>query len=756
MTTSKSNKLGYIAIFILLIIFISGIFYIWQYRHAPVLHSSPSSVDKAVSPVIPHYVGAASCQSCHSKEFNTWQGSHHAKAMQEANEKTVLGDFNNATFTQHGITSTFFKKDGRFFVNTEGADGKLADFAIQYTFGITPLQQYLILFPNGRYQALNIAWNSEAKQWFSLNSEKIAANDAMHWTGRYQNWNMQCAECHSTHLKKGYDASNDSYKTTFSEINVACEACHGAASEHLTWAKQKTDSANKGFAMSLKTDWQTAITERTKADKGMNACWSCHARRSTLTEEHSANAPLENSHKPALLTEPAYHADGQQREEDYTWASFRQSKMYAQGVTCMDCHEPHGLKLRAEGNAVCTRCHSASEFDTAKHHHHKENSTGAACVNCHAPEQNYMVVDGRHDHSFRLPRPDLSETLNSPNACTQCHDKQTNQWAAESLDKWFGQSWRERPHYGTVLHSGTTQGLKALPSLLELAQNQNQPAVVRATAIQLMQPLMRPEFLQQAASLLQDTDPSVRIAALGTLEPFEPSVRAELITPLLTDSVLGVRIEAARLLADVPSDKTQTALQEYKNSLQLNADWASEAINLGNLELKLGNIENAIVAFKRALTLDPRFAPAYVNLADVYRQQGWDTEGEKLLREGLVLLPDSADLHHALGLLLIRKADLNHALNELEKAYTLAKNNPHYGYVYAVALHSNGQSKLALSVLNEADKQNPYNLDILSALVSIQRETGNNKAALANAKKALELLPNDAAIKQSVTELETQ
>lgn len=772
-TLTKTNKTWLIVLCIMavLTLLIVSIIYFSQQNKTP----PPAPVKPQVNniAVIPHYVGAKTCQQCHSKEFNAWTGSHHEQAMQQANEKTVLGDFNQTKFSQHGIESTFFKRDGQFFVNTEGADGKLADFEIKYTFGVTPLQQYLIEFPNGRYQALSIAWDSLKKQWFHLSpKEKISHTDAMHWTGRYQNWNMQCAECHTTHFKKAYDASTDSYKTTFSEMNVACEACHGAASQHLEWAKQPVASETKGFTVSLNSHWQSAwklnntarIAQRDKAadESLMNTCWACHARRSTLMEDRSPSAPLQDSHSPALLTQPAYYADGQQRDEDYTWGSFRQSKMFQQGVTCMDCHEPHALKLRAEGNALCTRCHQAVEFDSPKHHHHTAGSKGADCMNCHAPEQNYMVIDGRHDHSFRLPRPDLSDTLGSPNACTQCHHKQKHTWAAETLDKWYGKTWRQRPHYGTVLHAGVTQGMKAVPALLELAQNKTIPAVVRATATTLVEPSMRPEFLPQAITLLQDSDASVRIAALGLLEAFEPTIRAQLAVPLLSDNVLGVRIEAARLLADVPTNlipqnaqtTLQTALQSYRNSLQQNADWISETINLGNLALRQNDVENAIVAYKRALTLDPHFAPAYINLADVYRQQGWETEGEKLLRDGLVLLPNSADLHHALGLLLIRKADHSNALISLEKAVKLSPNNAHYAYVYAVALHSIDKSKEAVFVLQTADKLSLYNLEILSALVSIQREMGNDKAVLISARKAAEALPNDVAIQQLVRELE--
>ncbi|MGZ8237435.1 MAG: tetratricopeptide repeat protein [Methylobacter sp.] len=747
--------------------------------------TAPVAVKPETATPIAHkdYVGANECKQCHQEEFKAWTGSHHALAMQEANAQTMLGDFENTKFKHFSVESTFFKRDGKFMVRTDGPDGKPADYEIKYTFGVTPLQQYLIKFPGGRYQALGIAWDSRPKaeggqRWFHLYPhEKVDHNDQLHWTGRYQNWNLECAECHSTNLKKGYDVATDSYKTTFNELNVACESCHGPASQHINWAKRTqppyAQNDDKGLAVNLHSHWSDAWKfpdsaakfaqrDQPAADVLINTCWSCHARRSTLVEGSLPGLPLEDTHRPALLTQPAYHADGQQRDEDYTWGSFRQSKMFQKGVTCMDCHEPHALKLRAEGNALCARCHNAAEFDSAKHHFHKPDSKGAQCIDCHAPEQNYMVIDGRHDHSFRLPRPDLSKALGSPNACTQCHQNRRPEWAAKAMDKWYGKAWRERPHYGNTLHAGATQGIKALPALLDLAQDSSSPTIVRATAINLIEPLMRPELLTAARQLLQDVDPSVRIAALGLIESVDPVNRVLAAAPLLADPIRGVRIEAARILADVPDDQfpasrlgiREGATREYQDYLTINADWPSENVNLGNFSMRQGQIEAAIAAYERAIKLDPLFVGAYVNLADAYRQQGREDEGEKQLRRGLALLPRAADLHHALGLLLVRKTDKTMALQELAEAAKLAPDNARYAYVYAVGLHSAGKLREAVKVLKAADAQQPYNLDILSALISMQREAGDTRTALIYARKAAEALPDDAGVKQLVEELE--
>ncbi len=778
----RSSLIPLIMGLIAVVIVLPGLWWTWHAAELPAVNTTPPDSPTPVQAAASH-VGRAVCATCHAEEDRLWRDSHHALAMQEANAATVLGDFNSQTYTYLDIESRFFQRDGKFFVTTDGPDGKLADYPVKYTFGVWPLQQYLVEFPGGRLQALSIAWDARGKaeggqRWFHLYpDERIDHKDPLHWTGLYQNWNLQCAACHSTNLKKGYDAASHSYQTSFNELNVSCEACHGPGSRHVDWASQtrapyRTDD-DKGLAVLLRSHWKEAwkfpgtgakFAQRDQAAEPavMNTCAACHARRSTVAEGGIPGVPLADTHRLALLTPPLYHLDGQQRDEVYVWGSFLQSRMYQKGVTCLDCHEAHTLKLHAQDNALCVRCHDAARFDTSQHHFHKPGTPGAQCVECHMPSQNYMVVDARRDHSIRLPRPDLSQTLGSPNACTQCHADQSPEWAGVALDKWYGKDWRKRPHYGTTLDAGVTQGVAAVPALLALAQDGTSPALVRATAATLLQPHMRQDLLMTARLLMQDSDPEVRIAALGLVESIDPVNRVLAAAPLLEDPVRGVRIEAARVLADVPDDQLPegrraartVALNEYIAALRLDADWPSANVNLGNLYLRQGRINEAIAAFERALELDAQFAGAYLNLADAYRMQNQDDQGEPVLRRGLALLPEAADLHHALGLLLVRKGEHAAALTELERAAQLAPDNAHYSYVHAVALYSSGERDRAVSVLRSADNRHPATPDILSTLVSIYRETGDIPAALEYAHKLSAALPDDPGVQRLLTELE--
>lgn len=743
-------------------------------------------VTTAAAAPAPQYVGAKACAPCHTKAYDAWRGSHHARAMQPANDDTVLADFKNAQFTYAGIRSTFFKRDGKFLVNTDGADGKLADFAVAYTFGVSPLQQYLIAFPNGRLQALSIAWDTRPKQhggqrWFHLYADdKVDFRDVLHWTGPAQNWNYMCSECHSTNVRKGYDADADRFATTWSEIDVACEACHGAGSEHVEWGRRAQAAAAPGAAPAAATaasadparpspagDDAKGLVVNLAAHGGawvfdtgapiahlsggrdtraQVVCARCHARRTQMGEDYDQSQPLGQTHMLAVLSEPLYHSDGQILDEVFEYGSFLQSAMHARGVVCGDCHDPHSGQLRAAGNAVCAKCHQPSRYDSTAHHHHKAGTEAARCAGCHMLARTYMGVHTRHDHSFRVPRPDLSLTLGTPNTCTDCHKDRAPQWAADAVVKWYGPTRTRGPRYAAALAAGRKHQAGADRLLADVIADRSFPVIVRATALSLLEnfPGAAAELVERS---LQDEDPLVRREALSLLISWEPQRRWDVGAPLLNDSIRAVRFAAVVALADAPAALPPAAVTaeqrrafdravaEYRAMQAFNADRAEAWLNLGALDVRLGNAAPAAAAYQRAISLQPSFMPAYVNLADLYRELGRDSDGERVLRQGLAREPGVADVHHALGLLLVRQKRMDEALAELEKAAHLDRDSPRYAYVYAIALDSIGERKQALSTLAAAQSRFSADRDILSALVQLSAQSGDTDAAAQWAQK---------------------
>ncbi|HVY54950.1 MAG TPA: tetratricopeptide repeat protein, partial [Thermodesulfobacteriota bacterium] len=617
--------------------------------------------------------------------------------------------------------------------------------------GVYPLQQYLIEFPDGRLQALGIAWDSRPREdggqkWFHLYPDgKITHADTIHWTGLDQNWNFMCAECHSTDVKKNYDLGTDTFKTTWFEINVSCEACHGPGSEHVKWAERKDSDefANKGLLVSFderkdvtwKIDGESGNAARSKplqSHTEIEACSRCHSRRSAISYDYEYGKSLLDTHIPALLDEGVYYPDGQIEAEDYDWGSFLQSKMYEKGVTCTDCHDAHSLKLKAEGNTLCSGCHMAEKYDTPSHHHHKPSSAGSKCVSCHMPETNYMVIDARRDHSLRIPRPDLSDKIGSPNACNKCHADRSPEWAASEIDGWGGE-YKGYQDYGETLYAARTGKAQAEGLLVKLADDEDAPSIARATALAALARYLSPLSIEALQTGLKSDDPLIRGAALDALQAAPPEVKLKLAYGMLGDPVRTVRMKAVTVIAGVPVENLTAqqretfnkAVSEYISSQMTNADRPEAHLNLGNLYAEIGRFPEAEASYEAAIKLEPSFMPAYVNLADLYRASARDSEGESLLRSALGISPWNGDVYHALGLLLVRQNRIPEAMNALEQSVKLSPDNTRYSYVYATALYDTGRKSESIKVLEEANKRRPADRNILYALVNYERENGD-------------------------------
>jgi predicted CXXCH cytochrome family protein len=733
------------------------------------------------------FVGGKLCAECHEQAYRDWSGSHHDLAMQEATKATVLGDFDDASFTAHGVTSRFIKRNDEYFVHTEGPDGKLRDYKIDYTFGVYPLQQYLVAFPGGRRQALGIAWDARpseqgGQRWFHLyGDEHIVPGDILHWTQINQNWNYMCADCHSTNLRRNYDIEKDRYETAWSELDVSCEACHGPGSSHLAWARGASgadakQAPSKGLAALFEprenVHWtlkESAVTASRpipppSSHRQVESCGRCHSRRAPLGDAIDYPGSVLDSYRVALLAENLYHADGQIRDEVYVYGSFLQSKMYAAGVTCSDCHNPHSLKLRAEGNDLCTRCHRPESFDTPAHHFHATGTAGSQCVDCHAPETTYMVVDPRRDHSFRIPRPDLSVKLGVPNACSGCHGDRSAQWAAGHVSEWHGPIRKQSPHFGEALDAGRRADPTAQRQLLQIAMAGAQPAIVRATALDTLgQTLNRDSFGAIEQGLRADS-PLVRLAALGALERLSPRDRVPLVFPLLQDPVRGVRLEAARLLAPVPLEsfppeprKTlAAAFADYEQAHRAIADRPESLMTLANFYRDRLEIRKSEATYQEAIARHPAFAPAYVNLADLYRSLEKDEQAETLLRAAVEIAPDQADIRHAYGLLLIRHQRYAEATKHLGRAAELRPDNSRYSYIYALSMQKVGDTGSALSILSAAHMRHPNDRDIVIALATMSRDSGDFERAVHYATALVALSPSDAGALQLLESLRAQ
>jgi len=713
------------------------------------------------------YADAGSCQACHGEQAAQWQHSDHSWALRDASPANVLGNFDDVRYDQDGVQARFYRKGDNYFVNIEGEDGKPADFKVLYTFGYSPLQQYLVALSRGRMQALTIAWDSRpaeqgGQRWFSLYpGQRFTPDDPLHWTGRYQNWNGMCADCHSTGLAKHYDDAKDSFASTWQEKTVGCQGCHGPSQAHVDWATRNPGaSPAQGLAVDFKALGSKGLVEQ---------CAYCHSRRQGLGTGQLPGHPQLDQSLPATLRNGLYHADGQIDGEVYEYGSFTQSKMYAAGVTCTDCHNPHTTKVRIEGNGLCLQCHNtqpntarfaglqAKDYDSPEHHHHAAGSPGAQCVNCHMPTKNYMVVDPRRDHALRIPRPDLAAKGIGPDACTSCHQDRKPAWAAAAIDTWFATP--KRPaHYGESFHAVREDPGTGLSRLGYLLADKSNPAIVRATAAEQLASL-GPAASSNLRWALQDEDAVVRAYAVNGFSRVPPEQRVAPLLPLLRDPTLAVRDEAVRALADVPAAQLPEAdrqpyaamLAEYQQRLRSNADLPGGRLNLAVLMQRQGHDEQAMEQYRQALRMDPYFTPARVNLVTLATGSQRLDDAEQLLREGVALdkMPaaDRGNLAYMLALLLVERSKPEEAVDWMEQAAVALPGNTRIRYNQGLLLSRMNRRDEALQALRSGLEQAPEDADLLYTLIYLHALAGEREQAWPYVQRMREVAPEDPRLR---------
>ena len=715
-----SRRYLYPVLIVLLLLAMAGIWFFLQASTprltAPVVATKPQVIAPA------QMVDEQQCQGCHQAQAKDWQGSHHQLAMQVATAQTVPADFNDVTFSAEGETTRFYQRGAEFWVNTPGRDGQAGDFKVAYTFGIAPLQQYLIEVGDGRLQALGVAWDTQQNRWFHLYpGQGVNFKNPLHWSKPSQNANFMCVECHTTGYKRNFDPVKNTFDSQWNSLGVGCQACHGPASNHLQWAAKKGDLLHMGFAVDLKDKDATVELE---------TCARCHARRAPLGDGFTVGKRLMDDYLPSVLTRELYAPDGKIKDEVFEHGSFAQSKMAEKGVRCSNCHNPHSNELKAPGNAVCLQCHNtagktpiatvdgrglqAKDYDSAAH----MGKAGAFCVDCHMPGKVYMGNDLRHDHSFSIP-PGARDVLKAPSY-------------AESM----------------VLIRGGQPG--AAQALYEQLARGNLPAIQRATLLVELPNYPSEQALKLATKDLGNPAPQVResaVRAVSALLP--PPDRVALYGPLLRDPVRAVRILAARDLLSVPGQGPAwtSAIAEYEQVQMSLLERAEANLNLAMLYQASGRGDKVEAQLRTALLRDPDFSPALVTLAQWLEANGRGQEARSLIADQLAQHPDAALLQHTQGLMAIRAGDSASAMAYLRNAVRLDPASAQYAFVLAVALHDSGKVDEACQQLESLLQRQPYNRNARLSLIQYYLENGQEPKAQVVMQSWKKLNPGDPALK---------
>ncbi|GLX82367.1 tetratricopeptide repeat protein [Thalassotalea eurytherma] len=719
------------------------------------------------------------CIDCHENQANAWKDSHHFHAMATIDTPTNLGDFTQGSINLEGGEVHFYKEGNKYFVNMPNVDSKPIKIELTHTFGYEPLQQFMFDAGKGKYQFIPYAWDSRpakdgGQRWHNLYPNSDPSQE-FHWTQMGQNWNQNCADCHSTNFKKGFELETMSYESTYDAINVSCTACHQGTEEHLKWTKNPvTEAKHFGFSRSIaakhpifteNAEGRLVPVDRAKGSHQVETCAQCHSRRAQLSD-HKEEGEYFDHYLPALLDAHLYYPDGQIYDEVYVYGSFTQSKMYKEGVTCTNCHDPHSTQLKLPGNVTCTQCHSAPKYDAPKHTNHAVGSEGAQCVNCHLPSTRYMGVDDRRDHSFKVPRPDLSVNLGVPNACQNCHEDVSNIKHAKQVSAWFPLSkYRQNPNENFAYTFAQMDGgdIQATPKLVEIAENPDTVSMVKASAISRVNGARNNEkLITFIGNQLKSDDPLVVIAAVRATQQLTPINRTLKLLPVLNHKNVAVRMSVGRALAANLADptfkgerreKVQRAVDEYIAAQDYQADRGTAQTNVGQIYAMMGAFDKAEAAFKQSIQVEPIFMPAYIYLADKYRQQQKEHEAEQVLLDAIAVNPKSSDIYYQLALAKVRQKDRGKAIEYFDLAIAANDQSPRLFYTRAVLHQENKNLLAAKQDYAAAYKLHQRNPDYLYRLIILLVELKEYDSAIYHAQKLGQLMPNNPQVNQLIEQI---
>jgi len=678
------------------------------------------------------------CRQCHEDVFEDWAQSHHALANRLLDPGHDDLPFSTEFPGTHPDgTLSFSKSEGQYQITIRDPEGEIHHYHPDMALAYTPLHQYLVPFPGGRWQATQIAWDPEREEWFDVYDDDRQPGEWGHWQGRGMNWNSRCAWCHMTGYDKNYHIEEDAYQSRWIEQGISCVQCHGTMDNHGEAARKEEPDLK---------------IPRLTATRVMHNCASCHSRREELTGDFQPGDNYHEHFRLQLMENAAtYYPDGQIRDEVFVYGSFLQSRMHAAGVRCMDCHDPHTQELRhpVRNNQLCQTCHgapgrmNAPRIDPIEHSHHPEGSSGNRCVECHMPQTTYMQRDPRRDHGFHIPDPLMTRELGIPNACNRCHTDQSTDWAMDAVDSWFGEK-MERPERERTRAIARAQNVdpQALQPVLDALERETIP-IWRATLIALLQPWAgEPQVRLVVERALEEEFPLTRAAALRVLGQV-PGNRERIRSFLGTTQPRMVRITAAQLLQEDLDPESQ-AFREYRHFLDFNADQPTGASRIAQFHFSRNQVEKATEWMRKAVEYDPYSPPLHRDLAIMEQVANRSEAAEESLLRARELDPKNPEYPFSLGLLYAETRNLEKAVQSLREAVTLDPGFHRAHYNLGLAYVRQQKRLSALRSLQKAIELQPRNPDYHYAIATLYLDYGDSDSAREALESALRSDPTHA------------
>jgi predicted CXXCH cytochrome family protein len=464
------------------------------------------------------YLGSQACATCHDVEHMQWQNSLHIKMTKPVAEATILGDFRDGTtFSDHDRSYTFRMASGKPVISVSFGGRPPETFTVDYTLGAKRYQGYLTTLPEGRIYVLPVFWHVASKRWMDW-KEITPIPDGAHEIR--QIWNQNCFNCHGTNIVQGYDLNEKKYQSTWTEMGIGCEACHGPGRQHVAlmqeWeknpaSKPKYDNSSKNRLLS---DTLKIFSTRSSEPRRIyDTCAYCHGNKNNVFVGFKGGDNYADYALPFLISEPLpendfqgeFWPDGRPNRFNRPQALTLSGCFQAGAVTCTSCHVAHGsrnefsLKVNINqgrnGDGLCTQCHQQPTYAgaaLAKHTFHAPESAGSRCISCHMSDVNWRLLIRRRDHTFQPPVPENTAQFGIPNACTTCHDNRPPEWAAAQMDEWWGDKDRRaaQTSLADTMYRAGSGDTTTLPALARLAVDRSQGLLIRASAAEYISRLI--------------------------------------------------------------------------------------------------------------------------------------------------------------------------------------------------------------------------------------------------------------------------
>ena len=590
----------------------------------------------------PGFTGLERCAICHTDKYAEWRQSLHSVAMTVPSDSTIVGDFDNVSHVYGGVRSRMFRRGDAYYMQTEDEDGRVGTYNVDYAIGMRQHQAYLTAFPNGRWQVLPLYHDGATNDWVDAQeggvvaqSRPLAREDYYYWTNAGRTWNFHCFDCHASRVQKHYDVATQTYRTTVGSLSIDCEACHGPSGKHDETRGQVNAPLHLLLLRSL------------DKERSVEVCAQCHAAKEIVATGYLPGENFYDYYSLVLPDDEAiFYPDGQPRVYLYPAALHLMSACYIQGeLTCTTCHDAHGtardvdLVANRNGVGLCETCHGDVAADPVAHGHHRAGSVGNQCVQCHMP-YHYVTGENLTDHRIASPAPENTVVNGVPNACNQCHDDKSPQWASAWAKQWYGDYQDEIVARTTAIVNGQRGG--GVAPLMKLVNDGSKSAVWRATAASLLGGLGDARAVPALVEAMDDSHAMVRMKAAVSLGRLGDVRGLPALLDALADSARIVRVQTPFALMDIGylpdgsavGDAFRRALEEHRDVVYgVQGDDPGFHESLGQVYEAQGRFEDARREFEIVAKLDPRHPETAADLARLAGKQKRFEEMRESLRE---------------------------------------------------------------------------------------------------------------------------